>query len=31
MLVRRGFTVTDRGDGYAILERGNLSDVEWQR
>jgi GNAT superfamily N-acetyltransferase len=31
MLVRRGFTVTDRGDGYAILERGDTSDVEWQR
>mgnify|MGYP002633744194 CR=1 FL=1 len=29
MLVRRGFTVTDRGDGYAILERGDMSDVEW--
>ena len=29
MLVRRGFTVMDRGDGYAILERGDLSDVEW--
>jgi hypothetical protein len=29
MLVRRGFTVTDRGDGYAILERGDMSGVEW--
>lgn len=31
MLVRRGFTVTDRGQGYAILERGDTGDVEWQR
>ena len=31
MLVRRGFTVMDRGDGYAILERGDMSGVEWQR
>ena len=29
MLVKRGFTVTDRGQGYAILERGDTSDVEW--
>ena len=29
MLVRRGFTVMDRGDGYTILERGDMSGVEW--
>lgn len=28
MLVRRGFTVTDRGAGYAILERGEVVDEE---